>query len=86
MKDLENPKKTVRHCPHCGNIEGSAILANREVSILMPQEAEVIGLWTFMKERKKFWLLPMIMVGLLLGSLAVMDTDGRVPIEMMCQC
>jgi hypothetical protein len=29
----------------------------------------IIELWSFMKERKKFWLLPIIIVLLLLGSL-----------------
>ena len=39
---------------------------------------EFIGeLWAFMKERKKFWLLPIVMVLLLFGSLLVM-TQGSV--------
>ena len=29
-------------------------------------------LWAFMKERKKFWLLPIILVLVLLGSLMVL--------------
>ncbi len=32
-------------------------------------------LWAFMKERKKFWLAPIIIVMLLLGSLLVL-TQG----------
>ena len=35
----------------------------------------VMELWAFMKERKKFWLLPIIMVLLLLGTLIVL-TEG----------
>ena len=35
----------------------------------------VIELWAFMKERKKFWLLPIVAVLLLLGSLIVL-TEG----------
>lgn len=34
-------------------------------------------LWAFMKERKKFWLLPIIIVMLLLGGLIVF-TQGSV--------
>ena len=32
-------------------------------------------LWLFLKERKKFWLLPIILVLLLLGALIVL-TEG----------
>ncbi len=35
----------------------------------------VMELWAFMKERKKFWLLPIIMVLILLGTLIVL-TEG----------
>jgi Family of unknown function (DUF5989) len=35
----------------------------------------VAELWAFMKERKKFWLLPIILVLTLLGSLIVL-TQG----------
>jgi hypothetical protein len=34
-------------------------------------------LWTFMRERKKFWLLPIVIVMLLLGSLMVL-TQGSI--------
>lgn len=34
-------------------------------------------LWGFLKERKKFWLLPIILIFLLLGILIVM-TQGSV--------
>lgn len=34
-------------------------------------------LWAFMKERKKFWLLPIIIVLLLLGALLIF-TQGSV--------
>ena len=37
----------------------------------------VIELWAFMKERKKFWLLPIVMVLVLLGSLIAL-TQGSV--------
>jgi len=37
-----------------------------------------IELWDFMKERKKFWLLPIIVVLMLLGSLIVMTQGSAV--------
>ena len=38
----------------------------------------VIELWAFMKERKKFWLLPIIFVMLLLGGLIVLTQGSAV--------
>lgn len=35
-------------------------------------------LWAFMKERKKFWLLPIFMVLLLLGTLIVFTQGSAV--------
>jgi hypothetical protein len=35
-------------------------------------------LWAFMKERKKFWLLPIILVLVLLGSLIVFTQGSAV--------
>ncbi len=35
-------------------------------------------LWAFMKERKKFWLLPIILTLLLLGSLIVLTQGSAV--------
>ncbi len=35
-------------------------------------------LWAFMKERKKFWLLPILMVLLLLGTLIVLTQGSAV--------
>jgi hypothetical protein len=37
----------------------------------------VMELWAFMTERKKFWLLPIVLVLVLLGSLIVL-TQGSV--------
>ena len=34
-------------------------------------------LWLFMKERKKFWLVPIIVILLLLGVLIVSNTKGK---------
>lgn len=38
----------------------------------------ILELWAFMRERKKFWLLPMLMVLLLLGSLIVLTQGSAV--------
>lgn len=35
-------------------------------------------LWAFMRERKKFWLLPIILVLLLLGGLIVLTQGSAV--------
>ena len=35
----------------------------------------IADLWAFMRERKKFWLLPIILVLLLFGALVVL-TEG----------
>lgn len=37
----------------------------------------LIELWAFMRERKKFWLLPIVIALLLFGSLVVL-TQGTV--------
>ncbi len=38
----------------------------------------VMELWAFMKERKKFWLLPIIIALVLLGSLIVLSQGSAV--------
>jgi hypothetical protein len=38
----------------------------------------LVELWTFMKVRKKFWLLPIIVVLLLLGGLLVLAQGSAV--------
>jgi hypothetical protein len=38
----------------------------------------VMELWAFMKERKKFWLLPILLVLLLFGSLIVLTQGSAV--------
>lgn len=38
----------------------------------------LMELWTFMKVRKKFWLLPIIVVLLLLGGLLVLAQGSAV--------
>jgi hypothetical protein len=38
----------------------------------------VIELWAFMKERKKFWLLPIFIVLLLLGTLIVLTQGSAI--------
>jgi competence protein ComGC len=38
----------------------------------------LIDFWGFMKQRKKFWLLPIIIVMLLLGALIVLTQGSAV--------
>lgn len=38
----------------------------------------ILELWSFMKERKKFWLLPIILCIVLLGSLIVFTSGSAV--------
>ncbi len=38
----------------------------------------LLELWSFMKERKKFWLLPIVLCLLLLGSLVVFTSGTAV--------
>lgn len=38
----------------------------------------VMELWAFMKERKKFWFLPIVMVLVLLGGLIVLTQGSAV--------
>jgi Family of unknown function (DUF5989) len=38
----------------------------------------VIELWAFMRERKKFWLLPIVAVLLLFGALIVLTQGSAV--------
>ena len=38
----------------------------------------LIDLWDFMKERKKFWLAPIILMLLLLGALIVLTQGSAV--------
>jgi hypothetical protein len=38
----------------------------------------LVELWWFMKERKKFWLLPIIIFMVLLGSLVVFTSGSAV--------
>ena len=38
----------------------------------------LIELWSFMKERKKFWMMPIIICLLLLGSLIVLSSGSAV--------
>ena len=38
----------------------------------------IAELWAFMKERKKFWLAPIVIVLLLLGSLIVLTQGSAI--------
>lgn len=38
----------------------------------------IVELWRFMRERKKFWLLPIILCLVLLGTLIVLSSGSAV--------
>ena len=38
----------------------------------------IVDLWAFMKERKKFWLLPIILILLVLGVLIVLTQGSAI--------
>ena len=38
----------------------------------------LLELWSFMKERKKFWLLPIVLCLVLLGSIVVFTSGSAV--------
>jgi len=38
----------------------------------------ILELWNFMKERKKFWLLPIVIVLIVLGALVVLASGSAV--------
>jgi hypothetical protein len=38
----------------------------------------IVELWSFVKERKKFWLLPILLVLILLGSLVVFTSGSAI--------
>ena len=44
----------------------------------VPMGELLIELWSFMRERKKFWLLPIVVCLLLLGSLIVLTSGSAV--------
>ena len=38
----------------------------------------LVELWAFMRERKKFWLLPIVLVLMLLGALIVLTQGSAI--------
>jgi hypothetical protein len=57
------------------------LTANRELLTDkggIPMGEFLLELWSFMKERKKFWLLPIIICLVLLGSLVVFTSGSAV--------
>ena len=67
----------IRHYAQCGNIENSITLVNQQT--LMPDKTDDMGLWTFMKKNKRFWLLPIAIVVLLVGGLVVWEELSLAP-------
>jgi hypothetical protein len=74
-------KSTLARCPHCGNIEGFVILTDRHAPPPSPDETNDLGLWTVMKERKRFWLLPITIVVLFLITLALSSHEVQEVVE-----
>ena len=46
--------------------------------VQMPRNFRLGDLWDFMRERKKFWLAPVILVMVLLGGLIVLAQGSAV--------
>lgn len=68
---------------NCSHIAGNNRVFRQPVNSTRTEEMGVMGdfvmeLWAFMKERKKFWLLPIVMVLVLLGSLIVLTQGSAV--------
>lgn len=61
--------------------EDSVTLANHQA--LVPDETDDMGFWSFMKEHKRFWLLPMIIVVLFVVSLVVSGQLNLAPSMLM---
>lgn len=38
----------------------------------------IVDLWAFMRERKKFWLLPIVVVSIMLGGLLVLAQGSAI--------
>ena len=62
----------------------SSLIGYQDYLCLTQVECEVVmgeflaELWSFMRERKKFWMLPIIICLLLLGSLIVFTSGSAV--------
>jgi hypothetical protein len=56
------------------------IWQSRHLSFLggVPMGEFMIEIWSFMRERKKFWLLPIILCLVMLGSLIVFTSGSAV--------
>jgi len=59
------------------------LLPNQSLQSTRLEEGERMGeflaeLWAFMRERKKFWLLPILVVLLLFGTLIVLTQGSAV--------
>jgi hypothetical protein len=70
--------------PRCRDLSGRARseAAKSHDEAILSQEGSMgeflKELWAFMKERKKFWLLPIIVMLVLLGSLIVLTQGSAV--------
>jgi hypothetical protein len=64
----------VRRRPH--NV--SHFCADGETESEVSMREFVLEVWSFMSERKKFWMLPIVICLLLLGSLIVLTSGSAV--------
>jgi len=71
----------IRRCAHCRNVEDSVTHANHQT--LMHDRTDDLGLWIYMKEKKRFWLLPIMIVVLFISSLAVWGQQSLAPSMML---
>jgi hypothetical protein len=44
-----------------------------------PEESLLVEFWGFLKHNKKWWLLPILFVLLLMGALIALSTTGAAP-------
>jgi hypothetical protein len=56
----------------------SCFCADCETESEVSMREFVLELWSFMRERKKFWMLPIVICLLLLGSLIVLTSGSAV--------
>jgi len=71
----------IRRCAHCRNVEDSVTHANHQT--LMHDKTDDLGLWIYMKENKRFWLLPIMIVVLFISTLAVWGQQSLAPSMML---
>jgi hypothetical protein len=71
--------------PLCQDLQGTAVIAGSipHATPVLKRKERPMGeflreLWAFMKDRKKFWLLPIVLCLLLLGGLVAFTSSSAV--------